>query len=329
MSPMPSNRAQTRIMEGRNQTPIVELILVGFGNDPELQPLLFLLFLVIYIAAVAGNLLIIVLVVADRHLHTPMYYFVANLSAVEICYVSTTLPRLIGSLATGDRTISLHNCFVQFDFYGILSTAETLLLSTMCCDRYLAICHPLRYPALMNGRVCGHMVAGCWIFSISYTVMLQTFILQFTYCGPKEFDHFFCDFASDGRFCGTTRTLILLIFIMSVIITFGIFLFTLVTYICIIITILRIPSSTGKQKAFSTCSSHLIVVAVYYVSGFTIYALSQFQLPTILYKIFSVMSTVLIPLINPLIYCLRNKEVHQALRKAGMNLVDFRHRQGV
>ncbi|XP_075768236.1 olfactory receptor 7A17-like [Pelodiscus sinensis] len=252
-------------MEGRNQTPIVELILVGFGNDPELQPLLFLLFLVIYIAAVAGNLLIIVLVVADRHLHTPMYYFVANLSAVEICYVSTTLPRLIGSLATGDRTISLHNCFVQFDFYGILSTAETLLLSTMCCDRYLAICHPLRYPALMNGRVCGHMVAGCWIFSISYTVMLQTFILQFTYCGPKEFDHFFCDFASD----------------------------------------------------------------VYYVSGFTIYALSQFQLPTILYKIFSVMSTVLIPLINPLIYCLRNKEVHQALRKAGMNLVDFRHRQGV
>nr|XP_006135714.2 olfactory receptor 7A5-like [Pelodiscus sinensis] len=138
--------------EGRNQTPVVELILLGFGNRPELQPLLFLLFLAIYIVATAGNLLIVVLVVADPHLHTPMYYFVANLSAVEICYISTTLPRLIGSLATGDRTISLHNCFVQFYFYIILSNAESLLLTAMCYDRYLAICHPLRYPALMTGQ---------------------------------------------------------------------------------------------------------------------------------------------------------------------------------
>nr|XP_006132190.1 olfactory receptor 6N1-like [Pelodiscus sinensis] len=312
-------------MEGRNQTPIVELILVGFGNDPELQPLLFLLFLVIYIATVAGNLLSIVLVVADRHLHTPMYYFVASLSAVEICYVSTTLPRLIGSLVTGDRTISLQNCLVQFEFYGIFTTAETLLLTAMCCDRFLAICHPLRYPALMTSRVCGHLVAGCWIFSISYTVMVQTLMLQFTYCGPKEFDHFFCDFGSGVRFCGETQTLILLTFVLSVTITLGVFLFTLSTYICIIATILRIPSSSGQQKAFSTCSSHLIVVVVYYVSGFTIYVLFWFSLPTILYKIFSLMMTILIPLINPVIYCLRNKEVHQFLRKAVTELVDFTH----
>uniref|UniRef100_K7F1N3 Olfactory receptor n=1 Tax=Pelodiscus sinensis TaxID=13735 RepID=K7F1N3_PELSI len=316
------------IMEGRNQTPIVELILVGFGNDPELQPLLFLVFLVIYIATVAGNLLIIVLVVADRHLHIPMYYFLANLSIVEICYVSTTLPRLLASLATGDRSISLQNCFVQFNFYGIFTTAETLLLTAMCCDRYLAICHPLRYPALMNGRVCGHIVAGCWIFSISYSIMLQAFILQLTYCGPKEFDHFFCDFASDGSFCGATRTLLLLVnFLMTVTITIGVFLCTLVTYICIIATILRIPSSTGKQKAFSTCSSHLIVVAVYYMNMFTIYVCSLFRPPAIVYKILSILSTDLIPLINPLIYCLRNKVVHQSLRKAGMKLVDFRLRQ--
>nr|XP_006110436.1 olfactory receptor 6B1-like [Pelodiscus sinensis] len=316
-------------MEGRNQTPIVELILVGFENDPELQPLLFLLFLVIYIVAVAGNLLIIVLVVPDRHLHTPMYYLMANLSAVEICYVSTTLPRLIGSLATGDRTISLQNCFVQFYFYGILCSAEFMLLTAMCYDRYLAICHPLRYPALMNSRVCAPIVAGCWVFSISYTFMLQIIILQSTYCGPKEFNNFFCDFSSNGLLCSKRKFPIVLqwlTYILAIIITVGIFLFTLATYICIIASILRIPSTIGKQKAFSTCSSHLIVVAVYYVSVFTIYVLSQFRPPAILNKIFSFLSTVLIPLLNPFIYCLRNKEVHQSLRKSLLTLVDFRLR---
>uniref|UniRef100_K7F7Q3 Olfactory receptor n=1 Tax=Pelodiscus sinensis TaxID=13735 RepID=K7F7Q3_PELSI len=317
------------LMEGKNQTPIMELILIGFGNGPELQPLLFLVFLVIYIVAVSGNLLIIVLVVADPHLHIPMYYFVANLSSVETCYISTTLPRLLASLLTEDRTISLQNCIVQFLFYIMLSNAECLLLTVMCCDRYLAICHPLRYPTLMNGRVCGQIVAGCWIFGISYCIILQTFLMQLTYCGSEVFDHFFCDFASDGLFCGETKTLKWLTFVLSVMLSLGSFLVTLATYICIIATILRIPSSTGKQKAFSTCSSHLIVVAVYYVSGLTIYVLSLFQAPAILYKILSVTSTVLIPLINPLIYCLRNKEVHQALRKALMKLVDFRHRHGM
>uniref|UniRef100_K7F0K6 Olfactory receptor n=1 Tax=Pelodiscus sinensis TaxID=13735 RepID=K7F0K6_PELSI len=314
-----------RIMEGRNQMPIVELILVGFGNDPELQPLLFLLFLVIYIAAVPGNLLIIVLAVPDRHLHIPMYYFVANLSAVEICYVSTTLPRLISSLVTGDRTISLYNCLVQFHFYVILTNAECLLLTAMCCDRYLAICHPLRYPTLMNGRVCGHVVAGCWIFGISSSIMIHIFILQLRYCGSGVFDHFFCDFASDGQFCGETRTLTVVTIFLSVILNIGVFLITLTTYICIIASILRIPSSSGRQKAFSTCSSHLIVVAVYYVSTIAINIFSLFRPLAIVYKIFSVTSTVLIPLLNPLIYCLRNKEVHQSLRKALMKLVDFRH----
>ncbi|XP_075768229.1 olfactory receptor 6N1-like [Pelodiscus sinensis] len=316
--------------EGKNQTPIMELMLLGFGNGPELQPLLFLLFLVIYLAAVTENLLIIVLVMAYQHLHTPMYYFVANLSSVELCYVSTTLPRLIGSLLTGDRTISLQNCIVQFDFYGILSTIECLLLTAMCYDRYLAICHPLRYPALMNGRVCGHMVAGCWIFTISYAIMVHIFILQLTYCGPKEIDHFFCDFAPvKDPFCGETQTLQWLTFFFAVIFTIGIFLFTLATYICIVANILRIPSSTGKKKAFSTCSSHLIVVMVYYVSIMTVYVVPLLNPPAIFPKIMSVWFAVLIPLLNPLIYFLRNKEVHQSLRKAMWKLVAYRYRHGV
>uniref|UniRef100_K7EYT2 Olfactory receptor n=1 Tax=Pelodiscus sinensis TaxID=13735 RepID=K7EYT2_PELSI len=311
----------------RNQTLIVELILLGFGNDPELQPLLFLLFLVIYIAAVTGNLLIVVLVVSDSHLHTPMYYFVANLSTVEICFVSTILPRLIGSLATGDRTISLQNCYVQFYISVILSNAECLLLTAMCYDRYLAICHPLRYNALMNGQVCGHLVAWAWIFGIAYYVMLHIFILQFRYCGPKEFDHFYCDFAVlIDSFCGNTRILQRLAFYFSIISNIGVFLLTVTSYIRIITSILRIPSSTGRQKAFSTCSSHLIVVTLYYVSVITNYVVPLINPPAIVYKIMSVWFAVLIPLLNPVLYCLRNKDVHQALRKALLKLVAFRHR---
>ncbi|XP_075768237.1 olfactory receptor 5V1-like [Pelodiscus sinensis] len=248
--------------ERRNQTAIVELILLGFGNGPELQPLLSLVFLVIYIAAVAGNLLIVVLVVADPHLHTPMYYFVANLSSVETCYISTTLCRLLASLLTGDKTISLQSCFVQYYLYIILSNAECLLLTAMCIDRYLAICHPLRYPALMN-------------------------------------------------------------------VTIVILLLTMVSYICIIVSILRISSTTGRKKAFSTCSSHLIVVAIYNICVITTYVVPVLNPPAVLYKILSVLYVVLIPLINPVIYCLRNKEVNQSLRKAVQKLVAFRHRHAV
>uniref|UniRef100_K7F0G5 G-protein coupled receptors family 1 profile domain-containing protein n=1 Tax=Pelodiscus sinensis TaxID=13735 RepID=K7F0G5_PELSI len=309
----------------QNQTPIVELILVGFGNGPELQPLLFLLFLVIYLAAVAGNLLIVVLVVADRHLHTPMYYFLANLSAVEICYVSTTLPRLIGSLATGDRTISLQNCYVQFHFCVILSTTQCHLLTAMCIDRYLAICHPLRYPALMNGRVCCHMVAWAWIIAISYSIMLEMLILQLTFCGPKEFDHLVCDFAPTNSFCGESKTLSIGTNYVSIILTLSNFLLSLASYACILISILRIRSSTGRQKAFSTCSSHLIVVSVFNVCIIINYVVPVFRPPPLQYKILSVFYGSLIPLINPVLYSLRNKEVNQALRTTIEKLAAFRH----
>ncbi|XP_075768240.1 olfactory receptor 7A5-like [Pelodiscus sinensis] len=257
--------------EGGNGTFFKELILLGFGNGPVLQPLLFLLFLVIYLVAVAGNLLIVVLVVADQHLHTPMYYFVANLSTVEICYVSTTLPRLLASLLTGDRTISVQNCIVQFNVYIILSNAECNLLTAMCIDRYLAICHPLRYPALMNSRVCGHMVAWAWIYGIAYSIMLQAFILQSTYCGAKELDFLFCDIGRVYRpFCGT------------------------------------------NYRTMQVVTSLVIPV-----------------IDVIFQKVIDVWFLVMVPLLNPILYCLRNKEVHQSLRKARVALVAFRHKPRV
>ncbi|XP_075767886.1 olfactory receptor 6C75-like [Pelodiscus sinensis] len=315
--------------EGRNQTSVVEFILLGFGNGPELQPLLFLLFLVTYLVTVSGNLLIVVLVVADRHLHTPMYFFLGNLSCLETCYSSALLPPLLARLLTGDRTISISACLVQLYFFGILSTSETLLLAAMSCDRYLAICQPLRYTALMNGRVCGQLTAGSWIGGFLIPTLANIFLFQLKFCGSKEIDHFFCDFSPMINLsCGDTRTLELVTFALASIGTFVPCLLTLASYVCIISTILRIPSATGRQKAFSTCSSHLIVITVFYLTMAMIYVFPTANMPMVLHKIFSVFYTVLTPLINPVIYCLRNKEVQESLRKAVLKLVVFRNSYG-
>uniref|UniRef100_A0A8C3SW64 Olfactory receptor n=1 Tax=Chelydra serpentina TaxID=8475 RepID=A0A8C3SW64_CHESE len=300
----------------------MEFILLGFGNVTELQPLLFLLFLVIFIVTVAGNILIVTLVVADRHLHTPMYFFLGNLSCLEICYTSTLLPRLLDSLLTGDRTISVKGCIVQMYFFGILTATESLLLVAMSYDRYLAIRNPLRYAALMNGRACCQLVAGSWISSfIGYI-----FLFESTFCDSKEIDHFFCDISPVIKLsCGDTQTVELLTLIVSAIGTSVPCLLVLISYIHIIATILRIPSTTGRQKAFSTCSAHLIVVIVYYGTLITVYVVPTANSHKVLHKLFSVFYTVLTPMINPVIYSLRNKEVNESLRKAILKLIAFKN----
>ncbi|KAM7150036.1 olfactory receptor 5M5-like [Macrochelys suwanniensis] len=312
---------------GNNETLIVEFILLGFGNAPELQPLLFLLFLVIYILTMVGNILIIMLVMFDQHLHTPMYFFLGNLACLEICYTSTILPRLLVSLLTGDRTISVKCCLVQNYFFSILATTEHLLLAAMSYDRYLAICNPLRYAALMNGRVCFQLVAGSWMSSILGCAIVHIFLFQLTFCDSKEIDHFFCDFSPLIKLsCGDTQTLKLVTFTISAIGTFVPCLLTLTSYIHIITAILRIPSTTGRQKAFSTCSSHLIVVTILYMSVITVYVFPTSNIPKVLHKIFSLFYTVLTPMINPIIYSLRNKEVKESFRKTILKRVAFRNR---
>nr|XP_006132724.1 olfactory receptor 1-like [Pelodiscus sinensis] len=315
---------------GRNGTPINQFILLGFGNSPELQPLLCLVFLVIYLVTVVGNLLIVALVVTDRHLHTPMYFFVGNLSWLETCYSCTILPRLLASLLTGDRTISVQGCIVQLYFFGVTSATENLLLTAMSYDRYLAICHPLRYAARMNGRFCCQLVSGSWISSFLGCTMGHIFFLQSTFCDSKEIDHFFCDVSPVIKLsCSDTRTHQTFTFIISAVGTIIPCLLTLASYVCIITAILRIPSSTGRQKAFSTCSSHLIVVTVYYGTVIAVYVVPTDNAPKILHKIFSVFYTVLTPMINPIIYCLRNKEVKESLRKTIVKLVARRNWHGV
>ncbi|XP_053902239.1 olfactory receptor 11A1-like [Malaclemys terrapin pileata] len=302
--------------EEDNRTVITEFILLGFGDLPELQTLLFLLFLVIYTATMAGNILIVVLIVTDQHLHTPMYFFLGNLSCLETCYTSTILPRLLASLLTGDRTISVSGCFAQFYCFGSLACTECYLLAGMSYDRYLAICKPLHYAAFMDGRLCLQLAAGVWISGFLVCVIVMSFMSQLIFCGPNEIDHFFCDFTPLIQLsCSDTSLITQVSFILVSLDSLCPFLLTLTSHVCIISTILRIPSSTGRQKAFSTCSSHLIVVALFYGTLIIVYMLPKSGILRALSKVFSLFYTVLTPLVNPLIYSLRNREVQEALRK--------------
>ncbi|XP_039353911.1 olfactory receptor 10A4-like [Mauremys reevesii] len=308
----------------RNQTSITEFILLGFGNLHEMQIPLFLLFLVIYIVTMAGNILIVALVVADQHLHTPMYFFLGNLSCLETCYSSTILPRMLAGLLTGDRTISFIECITQLYFFSSMASVECCLLSAMSYDRYLAICKPLYYAVLMNGSISFRLAAGSWVSGFVACTITTSWISQIIYCGPSEIDHFFCDYAPLVKLsCSDTRLMTLVIFLFTSILTLPPFLLTLASYVCIITTIHRIPSTAGRQKAFSTCSSHLIVVTIFYGTLIIVYLLPDTDTLRDLNKVFSLFYTVLTPLANPLIYSLRNREVKEALRKAANEAMNF------
>ncbi|XP_065271311.1 olfactory receptor 6N1-like [Emys orbicularis] len=301
----------------RNETTVTELILLGFGDLPDLQILLFLMFLAIYMATVAGNTLIVVLVVTDQHLHTPMYFFLGNLSYLEICYTSTFLPRLLASLLTGDRNISVSGCITQLYFTGSLAATECYLLAAMSYDRYLAICKPLHYSTLMNTRFCLQLAAGSWLNGCLALTIFVLFLAQLVFCGPNEIDHFYCDpIPLIELSCSDTHLSILVDLTIVSVFTLPPFLLTLMSYVFILVSILRIPSTTGRQKAFSTCSSHLTVVTIFYGTIMIVYMLPKRDTLRDLKKVLSVCFTVLTPLVNPLIYSLRNREVKEALSKA-------------
>ncbi|XP_044840966.1 olfactory receptor 6B1-like [Mauremys mutica] len=312
----------------RNQTSITEFILLGFGSLQELQTPLFLLFLMIYIVTVAGNILIIALIVTDQNLHTPMYFFLGNLSCLETCYTSTILPRMLAGLLTRDRTISIAGCFVQYYFFGCLAGSECYLLAAMSYDRYLAICKPLHYTMMMNGRFCLLLITGSWIICFVINSIIIFLLSHLIFCGPNEIDHFFCDLTPlINVSCSDTELIELLAFILSSLIALGPFLLTLTSYMCIIATIVRIPSASRRHKAFSTCSSHLIVVTIFYGTLILVYLLPKTHTLIDLNKLFSLFYTVLTPLANPLIYSLRNKEVSKALSKGVREFTDFFGRQ--
>ncbi|KAM6364568.1 olfactory receptor 5AP2-like [Pluvialis apricaria] len=302
--------------EQNNRTSSMDFVLLGISDVPTLQNLLFLLLLLIYSVTIVGNILIIVLVVADRHLHTPMYFFLGNLSSLETCYSSTILPRLLASFLTGDSSISAHGCLAQFYFFASFATTECYLLAAMSYDRYLAICQPLLYASLMTWKVSVHLAAASWLWGSLLLVVVTVFLSQLQFCGSKAIDHFFCEFTPLLELaCSDTRVLTFIGLIFAFLDLIFPFLFTLASYVCIVAAIMRIPSSIGRQKAFSTCSSHLTVVTVFYVTLILVYVWPRTARLRQLNKVFSLFYTILTPLVNPLIYSLRNREVREATRK--------------
>ncbi|XP_067164855.1 olfactory receptor 6B1-like [Apteryx mantelli] len=303
--------------EWDNCTSPVKFILLGMGNVSSLKTLFFLLLLMIYSVTMVGNILIVVLVVADQHLHTPMYFFLGNLSSLETCYSSTILPRLLASFLTGDSSISAHGCITQLHFFCAFASSECYLLAVMSYDRYLAICQPLLYASLMTWKVSLWLTAASWLVGFLSCTIVPSFLSQFKFCGPKKIDHFFCDLTPLLELsCSDTRVVTTVSFILCFLNLVFPFLFTLASYVCIIAAILRIPTNMGRQKAFSTCSSHLTVVTVFYATLITVYMVPRTPQLRQLNKVFSFFYTILTPLVNPLIYSLRNREVREALRKA-------------
>ncbi|KAM3823619.1 olfactory receptor 10A7-like [Vipera latastei] len=299
-----------------NQSSVTTFILLGFSKLPQMGILLFTLFFIIYSLSIVGNLLIVLLVVADHRLHTPMYFFLVNLSSLETCYISTILPRMLASFVTGDKSISVYGCMTQYYFFGFLASTECYLLAMMSYDRYLAICKPLHYASLMNGKLCLQLALTSWISGLLTNTIVTAFLLQLTFCGPSKIDHFFCDvYPVANLSCSSTHLVKLATFILGFL-SIGIpFLLTMTSYVYILYTVWQMKSKKAQQKAFSICSSHLTVVSFFFVSLLLVYVVPETESLKELHKIFSLFYTVLTPMVNPIIYSLRNREVKEAFFK--------------
>ncbi|XP_044840223.1 olfactory receptor 10A7-like [Mauremys mutica] len=299
--------------EGRNSTTITGFILLGFSDIPSLQHLFFSVFLVTYIVTLAGNLLIIVLTLADPALHTPMYFFLRNLSFLEMCYTSVNVPKMLGNLFSWNKAISFIGCAMQTYFFFFLGGSECFLLAFMAYDRYVAICKPLHYPMVMNRKVSIGLAAGSWLsgFPMSFGLTSMVFILPF--CRSHEINHFFCDIPPLLKLaCGDTSRNEMSVFMVAMsFVTFP-FMLILMSYVCIISTILRMPSGEGRRKSFSTCSSHLVLVTLFYGSACIMYLKPNSSYSPDTDKFLSLSYTVIAPMLNPIIYSLRNKEVKGA-----------------
>ncbi|XP_044092719.1 olfactory receptor 11A1-like [Neovison vison] len=312
------------ILPWENQTTIVEFVLRGLSSNQQLNIFLFVMFFAFYVLIVSGNILIVLLVLLSQHLHTPMYFFLVNLSFLEICYTSNIVPKMLLIIIAEQKAISVAGCLTQFYFFGSLAATECLLLAVMSYDRYLAICQPLRYPVLMTGPLCIRLAASSWLCCFLLTAITLVLLSRLTFCGPNEIDHFFCDFTPLVHLsCMDTSLTETIAFATSSAVTLVPFLLIAASYSCILFAILRIPSGTGRRKAFSTCSSHLTVVTVFYGTLIATYLVPSANSSQLLHKGFSLLYTILTPMFNPIIYSLRNRDIHGALKMCLSKKPDF------
>ncbi|XP_071991480.1 olfactory receptor 4E2-like [Engystomops pustulosus] len=304
----------------RNQSSVMEFTLSGLSHSNESHIIFFVIFLFLYLATISGNLAIIVAVYIDSHLRSPMYFFLSNLSVLDICYSTVTIPKMLINILSERKTISFNQCISQLFFLHLFGGTECFLLTVMAYDRYVAICNPLRYHIVMNHRFCFWSVVVSWVagFLHSFTQAFVTYQLPF--CGPNKINHFFCDVHPLAVLaCADTFFMDMFIIANSGMISLACFVVLLFSYLGIITTILKIHSSEGRQKAFSTCASHLVVVTFFFGPCVFIYLRPPVNYRTD--KIISVLYTVLTPLLNPIIYTLRNQEVKNTFRKSFRNKI--------
>ncbi|XP_004619583.2 olfactory receptor 7E24-like [Sorex araneus] len=303
-------------MEPHNLTRAMKFLFLGLSDDPDQQPLLFGLFLSVYLVTVTGNLLIVLAVGSDAHLHTPMYFFLSVLSLTDIGYSSTTVPRMVLDLQTHGRDIPYPSCLAQVCLFNLFACLDSVILAVMAYDRFVAICHPLHYPVIMNPRLCGQLWLGSFCLGLLNSAVNCLMMSQLTFCPPVEIPHFFCDLPQLLKLaCSTTTTNSMLMYFLAAVFAGIPVSGILYSYTRIVSSVLRISSTGGRCKAFSTCGSHLSVVALFYGTGLGVYLSSIISRSSRKSAVASVMYTVVTPMLNPFIYSLRNRDIKQALQR--------------
>ncbi|XP_007996992.3 olfactory receptor 5D13-like [Chlorocebus sabaeus] len=299
-----------------NQSSGAMFTLLGFSEYADLQVPLFLVFLTIYTITALGNLGMIMIIRINPKLHTPMYFFLSHLSFVDFCYSTTVTPKLLENLVVEDRTISFTGCIMQFFLACVCAVAETFMLAVMAYDRYVAVCNPLLYTAVMSQKLCASLVAGPYTWGIVSSLTLTYFLLSLSFCGPNIINNFVCEHSvivsvscSDPYI---SQVLCFVIAIFNEVSSLGVI---LTTYIFIFIAVIKMPSAVGRQKAFSTCASHLTAITIFHGTVLFLYCVPNSKNSWLIVKVGSVFYTVIIPMLNPLIYSLRNKDVKKSVQK--------------
>ncbi|XP_066238292.1 putative olfactory receptor 1F12P [Saccopteryx leptura] len=304
------------LMERGNHTSASEFILLGFSSQPERQELIFGLFLVMYVIGAAGNWLIILAIGSDSHLHMPMYFFLTNLSLVDFCFISATVPKMLVNIQKQTQSISYGGCLAQIYFCILLANMDNFLLMAMAYDRYVAICHPLHYSTMMSLQICALMLGSSWLIANFHSLLHTLLMARLEFCASNIIPYFFCDLVPLLQLsCSNTQLNQLMILLVGGLIVLVPFLGILISYIYIVSAVLKVPSARGKLKAFSTCGSHLIVVILFYGTITGVYLDPSSSHSADKDSLASVMYMVVIPMLNPFIYCLRNKDMKRALRK--------------
>ncbi|XP_011949575.1 PREDICTED: olfactory receptor 7A10 [Cercocebus atys] len=299
-----------------NNTIILEFLLLGISEEPELQPFLSGLFFSMYLVTILGNLLLILATISDSHLHTPMYFFLSNLSLVDMCFVSTTVPKMLVNIQTHSKVITYAGCIIQMYFFLLFVGLDNFLLTVMAYDRYVAICHPLHYMVIMNPRLCGLLLLASWIMGVLNSLLQSLMVLSLPFCTHMEIPHFFCELNQVIHLaCSDTFVNDMVMYFAVALLGGGPLTGILYSYSKIVSSIRAISSARGKYKAFSTCASHLSVVSLFYGTCLGVYLSSAATHNSHTSATASVMYTVVTPMLNPFIYSLKNKDIKGAMKR--------------